>query len=251
MARKRNQGGGDSEGSWLNTYADMVTLLMTFFIVLLSMSSTDEATFNAFVKSFSNLPQETQEEVLGNNELYDENATDISVTGSMEDLYLSLKEYVKENGHENDVDLSKVDDIIYVKFNSALFFEPNKYTLLTSSIPTLTFVGDALNAHEDQIRMVHIMGFTATVDIENIDYWRLSAARAAEVAAYFDGQTDFAPEKMTVMGFGNLYPVAPSDTEQGRKKNRRVELIIVGNDSDDDFNIFDTLNSPDRYQADA
>ena len=237
MARKRGGGDGGGGDSWLNTYADMVTLLLTFFIVLLSMSSTDEQKFNAFVQSFSNLPQETIDEILGNSSV--EGSEDISVADSLDELYMSLVEYIGTHNQQDAIEISKINDVIYIRFSSSLFFQPDKYALLQSSIPTLNFIGGALSEHEDKIRMVNVLGFTATVD--DGTYWMLSAERAAIVATHFNFITNFNPEKLTVIGYGNQYPVADNDTEEGRKQNRRVELIIVGNESAEGFDVTDAL----------
>ena len=65
MARKRNSSGGGGGGqAWLNTYADMVTLLLTFFVLMISMSVIDQEKFNAFLESFQNIDKEVLEEYL-------------------------------------------------------------------------------------------------------------------------------------------------------------------------------------------
>lgn len=129
MQRKKPAGDGGGGDSWLNTYADMVTLLLTFFAVLLSMSSVNQVKFNAFIRSFSNLPQEEINEIIENAGLNEEDIEDPAdplpseVEQAMTELYEKLMEYVKENNMEETVSIDKVDDVIYVRFESSLFFE--------------------------------------------------------------------------------------------------------------------------------
>lgn len=237
--RKRDSGGGGGD-NWLNTYADMVTLLLTFFAVLLSMSNTDEVKFNAFVESFSNLPQEVIEEVISTNSTSAQGDTmAVQATEDIEDLYQSIKKYVSENNQEEVVETYKVDNVIYIRFSSSMFFEPNSYALRSGSKPILKFVGKGLKDREESIRMVNVIGYTATV--KNATFWILSGDRAAIVARHFDVNCDFPPDKLTVVGYGNQYPVAPNDTEENRKKNRRVEMVIIGSNADADFDLTDAL----------
>lgn len=237
MLRKRRseEGGGDS---WLNTYADMVTLLLTFFAVLLSMSTTDEAKFNAFIKSFSSLPQDVIEEIISSNSS-EAGDGEVTVTTDMDELYYALKNYINENEQSASVQISKVGEVIYIRFSSFLFFEPDEYVLRQSSIPTLTFIGEGLMQYEPKIRMVNVLGFTATID--NGSYWMLSGERSAVVASFFNYDCGFPDNKLTVIGYGNQYPIAPNDSEENRKKNRRVELVIVGTENTEDFDINDAL----------
>ena len=233
MARKQRPSASGS--TWLNTYADMVTLLLTFFVVLLSMSSTDEAKFNAFIESFSTSPKETIDIISGKSDV----DMEMEEPGSLDELYFDLKEYIEENEQEDFVEIYKIDDVVYIRFSSAMFFKPDQYVLLDGSIPTLDFVGAGLKERQEDIRMINVLGFTATVD--NGSYWMLSAERAAAVAIHFNYESGLDSSKITVLGYGNQYPVAENDTEEGRKKNRRVELVVVGNESAEGFDITDAL----------
>ncbi|MEG2213833.1 MAG: OmpA family protein, partial [Clostridiales bacterium] len=170
----------------------------------------------------------------------------------MEELYQALSAYVQQNNQEEFVSISKQDGVIYIRFSSSLFFLPDEYVLRPESIPVLSFIGDGLKSYEDKIRMVNVIGYTATVD--NGTYWRLSGERAATVATHFNFNCHFNPQKLTVIGYGNQYPVAPNDTEENRKKNRRVELIIIGNESATDFDVNDALGNyydPSLYPTDG
>lgn len=247
MAKKRGgeEGGGDS---WLNTYADMVTLLLTFFAVLLSMSSTDEAKFNAFIESFSVLPKEVLEEVIrsGDQKEADQNEEGEPYVSGLNELYLSIKEYVETHNQTAAVDVStNGQDVVKVKFNSLLFFQPDEYTLLPSSEPTLSFVGDALKSNESKIRSINVCGHTADIEgtggYSDKSEWFLSSERAATVVRYFDENKGIDPIKLISLGYGGKWPIEDNMTEEGREKNRRVELIIVGVDSTTDFSTADPL----------
>lgn len=248
MRRRRTEEGGTD--SWLNTYADMVTLLLTFFAVLLSMSSTDEKKFNAFIRSFSNLSPEVIEEITNPREDAVTTGGDIEIS-DMQELYRLLDTYVQDSHQENAVQLSVNEGVIYIRFSSTLFFEPDEYILRQDSLPVLNFISGGLKQYESKIRMVNVIGYTATIP-DATSYWMLSGERAATVATYFNSQSGFDPQKLTVMGYGNQYPVAENDTEEGRKKNRRVELVIIGNESAKDFDISDALGAfydKDTYPA--
>ena len=161
MARKRNNSSEGDAGTWLNTYADMVTLLLTFFAVLISMSSVDQEKFEQVMQSFQADIAATSESGAGAGE-----GTGIPTDGpikTMDELYEYLKDYIEQNNQQEAVTVSKNADIVYLRFSSDLFFLPNQYTLLSSSYPTLEFIGQGLKSCENIIRMVEIAGHTAAV----------------------------------------------------------------------------------------
>lgn len=221
--------------AWMATYSDMVTLLMTFFIVLLSMSNTDEAKFNAFLKSFSNLPDHVVAEIVGDVEPHDQESDPNSDVSQMDELFSNLKEYMEEHSLEDSITIMNIDGVVYIRFDSSMFFMPNEYELRQESIPVLSYIGNALKSYEEHIRMVNSLGFTATID--NGSYWMLSGERAATVAIHLNEVCMIPSDLITTMGYGNRYPVAANDNEEGRAQNRRVELIVVGVESTSDFNV--------------
>ncbi len=240
MKKRNRAGGGDDSGAWLNTYADMVTLLLTFFVVLLSMSNTDEQKFNAFVQSFSSLPQEVIEQIISSDAKEEDPEGEMVVQDSqLSDLFNSLQEYVEENNRNEDIQMIMVDDVVYIRFSSSVFFNPDQYTLREDSLEVLDVVGSGLKEYEESIRMINVLGFTATV--QDGEYWMLSAERAAVVASRFNFTHDFPNNKLTVIGYGNQYPVASNDSEEGMRQNRRVELIVAGIGSPEDFNMTEFL----------
>ena len=250
MNRKKraNDGGGASE--WLNTYADMVTLLLTFFAVLLSMSTVNQEKFNAFIQSFSNLPPEKIEEIINsgtNPEKLDDATvpTPEQVAEAMDQLYQKLLNYVQDNGMESTISLHKNDGTIFIRFDSSVFFEPDKYVMRKGEYDTLSFIGDGLKEYEVMIKMIAICGHTATVaDTPNdpISDWMLSGERAAVVAMFLEDEKKIEPKKILLLGYGKNLPISDNNTEEGRMENRRVELAVVGVGSDISFDPYEGLS---------
>ncbi len=262
MQRKNSgseEGGGDS---WLNTYADMVTLLLTFFAVLLSMSSVNQEKYNAFIRSFSNLPPEVIEEIT--NPAVEEGEDPATVTEeqaaqaaqaaqAMSELYEKLSDYVESNGMSQTVSITKVDQVISIKFDSSVFFEPDKYVMRAGGKDTIAFVGDGIKEYEDMIKLVAICGHTATVpdnSNSNISDWMLSGERAAVTAMFFEDEKNIDPQKIILLGYGKNLPVATNDTEEGRMANRRVEIVVIGLESDISFDPYSDLNSLNSLTGD-
>ena len=246
MARQRKAPEGGGGQAWLNTYADMVTLLLCFFVLMISMSTIDQEKFNAFLESFQDIDKEVIEELInatqqgggdgsGNNQDIDE--------APMDTLFEKLEQYIQENNMQASVSLAKIEDVIYIRFDSAIFFKPNEYALRDDAYDVLEFIGDGLKEYEDEIKLINICGHTANPPVEQDPErtWRLSGERAAVVANYFELDKDIAAQKITILGYGDNFPVEKNDTEEHMKKNRRVELVIIGKNSNVNTSIYDAL----------
>jgi len=232
MRRKRGEEGGGGGESWLNTYADMVTLVLTFFVLLLSMSTVNQEKFNAFIRSFIGRVYLEDSSYIGDPDGVEEDA--------MTELFLKLSRYVTEHNQQDAVYLSQNDDIIYIRFSSSAFFEPDKYVFREGSRDTIDFIGKAIKEYEDDIDLVTIFGHTADADTPVSD-WMLSGERAAMVAINLEHEQQFDEKKIVILGYGKNYPVADNSTEEGRQANRRVELAIIGKKSQTKFDPYGVL----------
>ncbi|MCL1848450.1 MAG: flagellar motor protein MotB [Clostridiales bacterium] len=261
MARRGSGGEGGGE-SWLNTYADMVTLLLTFFVMLLSMSSVDEERFDAVLASLraagfdaAILVQVDPSAITEEMDLWDL-IPDLAETNddylSMDSLYEVMNEYISKNDMSSSMTVTKQGNNVHIQFNSAILFEPDQYTMLPASRPLLSFVGDVINLYDEKIKVVNIGGHTARTGRGNtgVSDWRLSGERAATVATFLEDSCGVNKMKMLTIGYGDNFPIADNDTEQGRSQNRRVELVIVSVESEDSFDVYGVMGSSNDSPVD-
>lgn len=233
MARKkRDLSGGGGGGEWLNTYADMVTLLLTFFILLFSMSSLDAAKFNMLVTAFSNSTSSAKIVVaddIGGEEQDGLPLSSENIDAALQEIYESLKQYIESQGLGDSVNISQGEGYVFIQFMDNMLFEPNSAVLKASSKDILHFVGMGIRSVQGQCETISIHGFTASVP-DNPNYpvneWLLSSGRANAVLVYFDDDIGIDKEKMTATTWGMNKPIADNNTEEGRAKNRRVEILI-------------------------
>ncbi len=234
----------EDTGTWMNTYSDLVTLLLTFFVLLFSFSSVDAEKWEAFVKAFGTPGDETSQVVLGvdqpdpdaNSPVPDGAVAAAGDPGSTElpqdfdQLYQYLEQYVNNSENAGSIEVSKNgDSVVYIRFQDDIFFDSDEYYLRTSAYPILDVIGDAIHNVEDEIYIISINGHTAQVDMPNyaVSDWMLSGERASSVAIYFEEEKGIDPLKLRPMGYGKNYPIASNDTPEGRRKNRRVDMAIV------------------------
>lgn len=242
MAKKPRE--GPKTDGWKDTYGDMVTLLLCFFVLLYSMSAVDQEKWQAFVKAFTNPGEDTAQvvlvpsEELGDHTVPGENSTEVGgstedTIENIDDLYEALKEFVEEQGMQDSVEIAEGEGVVYVRYQNSLFFKPDSAELLPSAMPSLEFLGDSLKQLEDQLWLVSISGHTASVAYDNyaVSDWDLSAMRATSVAKHFEEDSGLDPMILRPIGFGKNYPIADNSTAEGRERNRRVELVIISRDS--------------------
>lgn len=230
--KKRNKS-PEGGASWMDTYGDMVTLLLCFFVLLYSISSVDQAKWEIVVKSFNPDAEEVSQIV---EDLQEE--ADDDVPGGVDEfdnLYEQLKKKVEELGLESQIELFKGDGYTFVTFRDSVFFDGDSSVLKAEGRIVLDQFSSAISAAQDSIQEIRVMGHTtqASPDVQNeVESDRvLSAERAARVVAYMQEKGLVTPEKLVSEGYGQFRPIAPFDTEENRAKNRRVELLITKSDA--------------------
>lgn len=240
MKKKKSGGGG---ANWMDTYGDMVTLLLCFFVLLYSMSTVSEDKWKALVMSFNPDAVQTATETSGNEGPYADpdtqeggvmgtgTLTQEDIEAGMTKFYESLQEFIAQQ-EENSISVTQGDGKVFVSFNETVFFDGNKWTLRPESKPVLETVGAMLSEVSEFVDEVRIIGHTAqgTPGRPNdpVNDRMLSAQRAANVLAYIQMNTTLDPARMISEGCGQWRPVDTNDTSEGRAANRRVEMIVSG-----------------------
>lgn len=257
--RKRASGGGPGSGDWLNTYADMVTLLLTFFILLFSMSSLDAAKFNMLVLAFASDGKASDKIVIngvaegdehsGNLPQGEENAneeiTDVD-DEKLAEIAQQLKEFLEKQQSSDSVSVSQGEGYVLIRFMNDMLFEPNSAVLKPADKEILKFVGNGIKSVENEVEMISINGHTAAIPGDPnyaVSDRLLSSDRANTVLMYFEDTIGIDPLKMQAVGWGKYKPFTTNDTEEGRSKNRRVEILLSTENllSDQLDNIYEKL----------
>jgi chemotaxis protein MotB len=246
---KKKKGGGGA--NWMDTYGDMVTLLLCFFVLLYSMSSISEENWKALVTSFNpdslatitatpggDGPNADSDEGEG-GPIDQQTMTQEAIDESIEQLYESLVEMASQNGMENNISVTKGDGKVFVTFNQTTFFDGDSYTLRDESLPVLDTVSGLLSDAADAIDEVRILGHTAQAQVDTPNNTRvdrfLSSNRATNVLVYIQEHSSLDPARLISEGIGQWQPVASNDNEEGRSKNRRVEMIVSGRNLDQEL----------------
>ena len=225
----------ESGANWMDTYGDLVTLLLCFFVLLYSISTIDQAKWVQIVKSFN--PEAKDVSQIADPE--QEDAVD-DVPGSPEadefdDLYESLKKAIEQAGLDSEVELFKGDGYSFITFRDNVFFDGDSSVIKQDGMDVLAQFASILSGVKDSVKEIQVLGHTTQADPvipNNPENDRvLSSERAARVAAFIQQRTEVTPDKIVPIGYGQFRPVAPFDTAENRAKNRRVELLITKSDA--------------------
>lgn len=253
--RKKKPEGG---ASWMDTYGDMVTLLLCFFVMLYSMSSVDQVKWKNFVLSInpnaatadvSQVVTDTsiepgEDPVTGYVDIEkDDTSKDEQakldekkeMDEEFDQLYVQLKKGIQENNLESQVEISKGDGYTFVVFRDKVFFDGDSSTLKSEGKKTLDSFCKILKPARNAIKEIKVLGHTSQGDPnipnEVVTDRRLSADRSAEVVAYIQQKNIMEPSKLISVAYGQFRPIATFKTQEGRARNRRVEILITKTDS--------------------
>ena len=239
--KKRNKGSGGA--SWMDTYGDMVTLLLCFFVLLYSMSSIDQQKWVQLVQSFNPdaVTDSTQSggyqgqlaDPAGGTGYAEEAAQDQqTIDTTMEQLYIDLKNYVAQQGRESAISVTKGNGYVFISFNETVFFDGDSYAIRQDGKVVLDDTAAILQRASGAIDELRILGHTAQASANQTnnvtDDRFLASNRATEVLVYLQLKNILDPARMVSMGYGQWRPVSDNDNDANRSKNRRVEMIVTG-----------------------
>lgn len=230
--RTRMKKSKPSHERWLITYADLITLLMIFFIVMYALSNVDVARFKTLAESLA--------AVFGAGGMMLESPGPAVVPGSPPDrvheiieqeqlnqLKQRLENYINENGLAARISVSTEERGIVLSFQEDVLFESGSARLTPQAREILGKVAPIL---KDTPNYIRIEGHTDNLPIHTAEFpsnWELSAARATNVVQELVNQHRFPPQKLSVAAYGEYRPAVPNDSDYHRQLNRRVNLVIL------------------------
>lgn len=233
MAKKKREPKAASSG-WLNTYADMITLCMCFFVMLYDPSEADVVQVQAMTAAVSN------DATGGGQSLAAGRLSDLGNTvnslPSMEkgkSLGLAVKKAVSLFAPEiktNKITISSDERGLVITLAADSFFKTGSADLdIEETRDTLLRISQFLSQTELGDRRFRIEGHTDNGAVDTAKWpsnWELSSARAVNVLHYL---TDFGAEeqRFSVAGYADTRPFYSNDTAEGRAYNRRVDIIIL------------------------
>ncbi|MGC6583566.1 flagellar motor protein MotB [Paenibacillus sp. Dod16] len=261
--RHRKQAEGDQRERWMITYADLITLLLIFFVVMYAMSRLDtekyklvtqslQATFQsgdsilemgsgitgtADTENHKNPPPKPAAEEEGGEEK-DADTTaeplterELAFRAQEEELanFMGLiQQYVKDNQLEEDIFIADEPQGIAITLSDRFLFDVGKAELKPGAAPVL---GKLASLFGDLNTTVSIEGHTDNVPIGRYssykDNWELSGARAMSVLRFFLDNSKLDPEGFQYAGYADTRPAADNATAEGKQKNRRVEITVL------------------------
>lgn len=264
MAKRKEEAPAPGSPAWMATFGDLMNLLLCFYVLLFSMSTIDAQKLQAVAESFSQTfsvftggataigdgilisngvsqLNELDEYInsMGKTADGEEDTDEIGdyeeMAQQVEDAQLAESEELAEKISESIAE-NNLDDVISVEFTSqyvqltlkgALLFNSGKAEVREDALPVLDKVGVILERYANSI--IEIEGHTDNVPISGgkyADNSELSCARALSVFNYFLETTNLEPSMIKYAGRGEYVPVADNSTEEGRARNRRVEIRI-------------------------
>ena len=241
--RKRKKADNGGGGGWLTTFADLMSLLLTFFILLFSMSSVSDEKFSAVSQSLQGalIGELSGGSILDDNGVSPENtgsgngdehntaasANENSIPAEVTKMYEEALKVIEEEGIGDQITVSSDQDGIYLDIQESILFDPGRATISDIGKETLASLVDLLILTDNDII---VEGFTDDVPMNSVQYgsnWELSAGRAMGVVRFLAEDHGINPSRLSGRGYGEFNPVAPNNTPENRAKNRRVNIVIV------------------------
>lgn len=257
MSRREKKETPKGGANWMDTYGDLVTLLLTFFVMLFASSTISESKWIQIVESFTGAPpgniisaidplNPTQgfsesDAVPGKNKDYDketedqtpgQNQAQAEIEMQFNELFEHLNSYVQENGLQDGIELTKSNEFIYITVIEGVLFDSGESNIRDDGARmVLVDIGTMLKQYENSVAWITVKGHTDNVPIAKSnprfkDNFELSAERALSVVRFMGETSQIAMDKFIASARGEWEPVASNDSEEGKLQNRRVTFEI-------------------------
>ncbi len=236
-----------SHDRWLVSYADFITLLFAFFVVLYAFAKADQRqqmqVSESIDKAFHALglfPDSARRPIHAAGASGDEQPAipmnivmgeDVLAPAEVKDdlrhIQHDLQQTLSNQVATHTVSIHMGRDGLVISLREAGFFNSGSADPKPGSMGTLREIAERLGQTAYDIR---IEGHTDNVPIHNAQFnsnWELSTARATNIARIFIALKAMPPERISAAGYAQYHPVASNDTAEGRAENRRVDLVVL------------------------
>jgi len=215
------------QGRWLATYADLMNLLLIFFIIMFAISKTDAIKYQQITFS---LQRAFNLDVLQGGEPgsigeVDQGDSRFSEYLSIRSQITALEALSTVSPESVSVDLTSEGIVIHME--ESVLFPPGSAELRPGAMEVLDAVADILGPLPNEIRVEGHTDDTMPDPLEYSTNWELSATRAVNVVRYMTSNTFIPPERLAAAGYGEYRPRSNEDSLEGRRLNRRVSFVIV------------------------
>jgi chemotaxis protein MotB len=250
MARRRRNKGDEHENSerWLVSYADFITLLFAFFVVMYSLSSINEGKYrilsDSLVQAFRSADLNAQGQQIEippptvitpivrrphiterEKQVKQAEARRQQIAQRMRSMADAIRRVLQPLTENGQVNVTEGAFGISVEINASVLFAPGEAVLGAEAVAALRAVAGVLAGANFPVT---VEGHTDNLPIRNYRFpsnWELSAVRASSVVRLFI-ESGVVPERLTAAGYADQRPVAGNDTDAGRARNRRVAIMI-------------------------
>ena len=221
--------------TWLIPYSDMLTLLFALFIVLFAMSSIDAAKFKQMAvafrselaggtgnKEFLSDQKPNEEKELSEAEVKQQEMNELKA------VQKGIDKYIEENKLSSSFKTDLTEKGLKVTILENVLFDSGKADVKLESLNIAKEMSNLLVSTSP--REITVSGHTDNVPIANAQFasnWELSTQRAVNFMQVLLQNKELQPEKFSAVGYGEYRSIAPNDTQEGKAKNRRVEVFIL------------------------
>ena len=233
MPRKKRQEDRENHDRWLVSYADFITLLFAFFVVMYSVSQVNEGKYKVLSSSlesaFKSEPRSMTPIQLGEPvTMSDSKMIAVSGTGgesAIQTMSREIEARIKPLVEQGLLTLRENGDWLEIEINNRILFSSGSAELVADATVLLSLLGEVLGKFSAPVQ---VEGYTDNMSISTSVFpsnWELSAVRAAAVARLLS-QHGIDPELLAAIGYGENRPISDNETIEGRSENRRVVLKI-------------------------
>ena len=235
MRKKKEDTPPAGSPGWMTTYGDMMSLLLTFFILLVSFSTMEIEKFKAAAASLkgalSVLPYQTEVMPTPIEMVRPTKGEQRERSRRRERAIAELRRIIREQNLGHIINIRENQQGVHITIGDPALFDTGRDDIKPEILPVLNQIVQVVSSGNEIIR---VEGHTDNVPIHNEEFqnnWDLSISRALSVISYIQSQQpEIDPIRLRPVGCGEFHPVATNDTSDGRSMNRRVEIYIEFND---------------------
>lgn len=239
--RRRRREEHENHERWLVSYADFITLLFAFFVVMYSISSVNEGKYKVLSDTLVgvfNQPERAARPISIGEEVPRTLAPDLDAapeseestgpTDALNQIALNVQEAFGDLIQSNQLTVRGNELWVEIDLNSSLLFSSGDAVPSEEAFAIVEKIAKILAPYENP---VHVEGYTDNVPINTGPYpsnWELSTARAASIVRMLAAE-GVSAGRMAAVGYGEFQPVSANETAEGRARNRRVVLVVSRN----------------------